>query len=145
MATQGCVSSSVRVIRSGVSVGTLRQDLLSLSLQNPQNDTSVSPKKSRKRKTPMEMAAPTEAREKKPRLGPLATDPEVQGTSNFPTVVLNPSAKSVILQMSVSWDYLGVRRCVPVNVLVDTGAECSVFDIYFVERNLCRGSVGMGL
>ena len=116
----------------------MRQGFSSISLQNSEKDAPVSNKNTLKRKKSLgELATSPEAHEKRPKLVPVATDPEVRATSKSPkTVVLNPNKKCLLLQMNVTWDYFGVKKSVPVKALIDTGAEVSVFDIGFVERNL---------
>ena len=118
-----------------MTVGNLRKELsIRPSIQNA---GSPAPKTSRKRKSPEGMATPTEAIYKKPKTVPVASDPEVSDTSKVPqTVHINKSPKSFLIKVVISWDYMGNRKDLEVLALVDTGAECSVFDISFVEENL---------
>ena len=41
-----------------------------------------------------------------------------------------------LLPITISWKYLGQLKELSFDALVDTGADCSIFDIDFVERQL---------
>jgi len=44
--------------------------------------------------------------------------------------------QSFLLPITISWKYLGQLKELSFDALVDTGADCSIFDIDFVERQL---------
>ncbi len=92
------------------------------------------PKTHQKTKASEDLASSSKALEKKPKLYPLAMDLGVHITPNPPTVTIRKSPTSFVMNVKLTWFNSEVLKEIYIPVLIDTGAEVSVFDISFMKK-----------
>ena len=124
----------VRVIRAGKAV---KQDFPNTFISS-QNHVVGSPttKILGKRKATEELATP-QASNKRPHLEAEKDKDFISFQDSWVGKSENTRVlHSFLLPIIISWNYLGQLKELSFDALVDTGADCSVFDIDFVERQL---------